>query len=155
MKRSFVSTMVLAALAILVTGCTSPGNIAPDFSTAPTLLAGDPIIPDTAEGIYSEAGIGETEGEPKTSSQQNQKDRIIILPECEVTPGRDASFIATFQGSPVSGANVSVNYVAVGTTDDEGRIYITLPYTYEIKIEAVQGDLAGELELDLDRARPG
>jgi len=63
----------------------------------------------------------------------------------------EVTLIVTDNGTPVVGANVTVNGEDVGNTDVDGRLPIVLPDTPgEVQIVATLGDKVGELEVELE-----
>ena len=92
-----------------------------------------------------EAVKDELEGELEI----NLGDELTLQIEDEVTPGESSTLLVTFQGLRIQGARVTVNDGEAGTTGEDGRISFTVPHEDELEIEAVKGELEGELEINL------
>lgn len=83
--------------------------------------------------------------------------RIRITYEGEVSPGSTVTITATHDGAPVSGANVYVRgadgeRMLAGTTDENGRLEVTVPSegerAGELHIKVRKRGLEGELEVE-------
>jgi len=94
-------------------------------------------------------------GKPEESEEPEESEGGLKL-RLHGKPGLGAEVVlfATADGSPVEGASVTMNGEAVGTTDADGQLTISLPDTPgEIKIEATLGDKSGEIELKLKEGK--
>ncbi len=98
--------------------------------------------------IFGEKGQGKLKIDLEQEFEEGELTLEVV--EGEVTPGESITGHVTFQGEDVEGALVEVNDDEVGTTDGDGHISFTVPYDEELKIEAVLGELEGELEIDLE-----
>jgi len=111
-----------------------------------------------AEGSISFIAPQEEEIEIKAFHGDNEGELEIELGEDldlelsgELIAGEDVTLTATFQGTATEGAAVTVNdEVLTETTDENGQVTFTIPVgAEEIEIEAVKGDLEGELEINI------
>lgn len=136
---------------LLIAGCAQPSNPTSTFTPNPYLQPQNPTTEaDNSGNVHtnSSSGQGEHTNSPPREKEDN-KDTFIIQAECSVQPGRDASFIVTFQDKPVVDARVFVNHLEIGNTDDSGRTSFLVPYTQELKLEVSKDDLNVELYIDL------
>ncbi|QLG63865.1 plastocyanin/azurin family copper-binding protein [Halorarum salinum] len=85
--------------------------------------------------------------------------RILITYEGEVSPGNAVTITATLDGEPVVGANVfqrgaegDDEWTLVGTTDENGRLQVTIPSSGDragdLRVRIRQGEREGELEVE-------
>ncbi len=108
-------------------------------------------VPDDDE-LDVEARRGELRGKLEIKIGNTLTLEVI---DGEVVPGEEITVLVTLNGNPVAGARVEVDDDDVGETDGDGLISFTVPYDDELDIEAVWGELKGDLDIDLDGASGG
>jgi len=68
----------------------------------------------------------------------------------EQTAAGFITILVTSEGTPIAAAMITLNaFQQAGLTDIDGRISFNLPEDNQVVIEAVRGDLNGELVIDL------
>jgi len=80
-------------------------------------------------------------------------DTLLVIDDDDVTSGQRVRVLVTLDGgSPAEDAQVTVEDVDVFTTGNNGVTtdYFIVPFDDELEIEAVWGELEGELEIDLE-----
>ena len=113
------------------------------------------IVPEKKK-IDIKAVKGDLEGKLKIDLDDDleggphEGELVIEVVDGVVAPGETITILVTNEGDPVAGALVTINDdVEVGPTGPDGRISFTVPEGSELEIEAVRGQLEGELEIDL------
>jgi hypothetical protein len=113
------------------------------------------IVPDDDE-LEIEAVKGDLEGELEIEldndleSESHEGELVIEIVDGVVAPGETITILVTHEGNPLAGTLVTVNdYLEVGPTGPDGLISFIVPDDDELEIEAVRGQLKGELEIDL------
>ena len=147
-KSLFVFALV--GMFIIIAGCTQTNNTKPASVNSPGQILTNPTPEhNDSSNVNSSLTVEQTERDSVIKGEQVNKDILTIEPECSVQLGRDASFIVTLEGNPASNAQVLLNSLEIGNTNDAGRISASIPYTSEIIIKAEKGDFTGELYVDL------
>src|SRR6056297_1320116 len=103
------------------------------------------------DGQTGEIFAFEEELEPRDDDDEEPEDNtrlLISVVDGEPAPGATVTLQVTATGDPVSGVDVEVGDSVVGTTDDDGRLTVTLPDDEEVDIEVEDGERDGELELE-------
>jgi len=142
--------LALMGILVIIVACNQTDNTAPASVNSPDTILPNPITEHSdSSNIGSNLTVGQAERDSVIKEEEVNKEVLTIKPECSVQPGRDASFIVTLEGKPVSNAKVFLSSLEIGGTDNAGRIAASIPYTSEITITAQKGDFAGELYVDL------
>jgi hypothetical protein len=103
--------------------------------------------------VAIDASVGDREGE-RTIEFESEPDEAageldVEIVEGSADPGQNVTVGVTANGEPVAGAQVDVESEAAGTTDNEGRIVVTLPDEEEVDIDADTSDRSGRLTITL------
>ncbi|QSW98403.1 hypothetical protein [Haloterrigena alkaliphila] len=88
--------------------------------------------------------------EDEADEKEDEDERLVVLVASgSPDPGEQVTLKLLANGQPAADAAVTVNDRAVGTTNDDGELTVTLPVE-EAEIEAEHGDAEGELEFEFD-----
>lgn len=99
----------------------------------------DDAADDDGDDDAADAEDGEADAEDDSLS--------VDVVSGDPAPGATVTLEVT-DDAPVSGAAVEIDGVEVGTTDDDGRITVTLPDASEVDVDVTDGDREGELEFE-------
>lgn len=106
-------------------------------------------LPDTKTEIVAKAG-GE-DAELEFEFEEEDDDAFRNLNVSVTIDNRTAIVSVTFNGSPVSNAEVYVNNELAGTTSSSGQVTASLSNdTVELEIEVVKGEYEAEVEFELE-----
>jgi hypothetical protein len=103
--------------------------------------------------VVKDQANGELEIDLKRESkeQEAEDDELIIkVVSGDVLPGKSITILVTTNGNPLASALVIVNDREIGTTGLDGRISFVVANVEEMDIEAVKGEMEGELKIDLE-----
>jgi hypothetical protein len=100
-------------------------------------------------------GESDRDDETKNEDRNDEADELsIAVVEGEPAPGATVTLAVTADGEPTPGVRVFVDDERVGTTDDDGRVAVTLG-AEETDISAQRGDREAELEFEFDEKDDG
>ena len=74
----------------------------------------------------------------------------LVVDEGDPGPGETVTLRVVADGDPAADTTVLVNDELVGTTDDNGRVAVTLPDADDVEVTAETDDVTAELEFEFD-----
>jgi hypothetical protein len=94
----------------------------------------------------------ETDGEDADNAAEERAESALNATFSDnVTPGENATLLVTQNGSAVANATVSVDDTAVGTTDANGELVVSVPDdAEELEVTVTYEDAETELEVEFD-----
>jgi hypothetical protein len=119
------------------------------------VFAGPETAGEAEVSVDGETGeVFEFEEELEPGEDDNRQPLSVTIIDGTADPGESLTLSVTAGGDPVEGAGVEVNDRAVGETDADGQITVTLPDAEEAEFEVTDGDREGELELAVRSTSP-
>ncbi|MFB6362333.1 MAG: hypothetical protein ABEH59_13560, partial [Halobacteriales archaeon] len=123
-------------------------------------LNGEPVGQTDTEGLLSltlpeteaklTASAGGEDGELEFEFEEEQEDIYRNLNVTVEIENRSATVTVSYNGSPVSSAEVYANDELVGKTPDDGTVSLSIANdTEELTIEVVKGEFEAEMEFEL------
>ena len=119
------------------------------------VFAGPETAGEAEVSVDGETGeVFEFEEELEPGEDDNGQPLSVTIIDGTADPGESLTLSVTAGGDPVEGAGVEVNDRAVGETDADGQITVTLPDAEEAEFEVTDSDREGELELAVRSTSP-
>lgn len=105
--------------------------------------------PEEAEEIEAPE---ETETPEGDSADDSDRELTMTITEGTPAPNERITVQVLADGDPAENVTLLMNDRAVGTTDTDGRIAVTLPSTDDVELTAQTDDASDELEFEFDDA---
>jgi hypothetical protein len=101
------------------------------------------VMKDQAKGEL------EIDLEREAEEQEAEDDELIIeVVSGDVRLGKSITLLVTAKGNPLAGTLIIVDDKEIGTTGPDGRISFVVGNVEELNIEAVKGEMEGELDIE-------